>query len=182
MTYSIEMDGNMIIDIERLPKEGMKISKDFEFISEALVEEDAVFLQPVHAELTVNKIGEEIFIKGKITTCLSFVCSRCLAPFEFPVDSNFDLVYLPEELEGLKEHLEDEDINMLFYYSSKIDIREVVLEQLNLVFPPKPLCSPDCQGLCPICGKVIQTGECSCEAKSSDPRLEKLKSLIRDKE
>jgi uncharacterized protein len=181
MTYLIETDRNMIIDIDRLPKEGMKISKDFEFFSETLVEEDAVFLEPVHGELTITKIGEEIFIKGKITTRLSFVCSRCLAPFEFPVDSNFDLVYLPEEFEDLKERLEDEDVNKMFYYSSKIDIQEVVLEQLNLVFPPKPLCSQDCQGICPICGKVIQSGECSCETKSSDPRLEKLKSLIRDK-
>ncbi len=181
MTYSIEMDRNMIIDVNRLPKEGMKISKDFEFYSESLVEENAVFLEPVHAELMVTKIGEGIFIKGKITTCLSFVCCRCLVPFEFPVNSRFDLVYLPEDLEGMKEHLEDEDINKLFYYGSKIDIEEVVLEQLNLVFPPKPLCSQDCQGICPVCGKVIESGECSCETKSSDPRLEKLKSLIRDK-
>jgi len=181
MVYLKEMEGNMIIDIDRLPKEGLEISKDFEFISEALVEENAVFLQAVHAELTVKRIGEEIFIKGKITTCLSFVCSRCLVPFEFPVDSGFDLAYLPEELEGMKEHLEDEDINKMFYYSSKIDIKEVVLEQLNLVFPPKPLCSEDCQGICPVCGKVIQSGECACETKNSDPRLEKLKSFIRDK-
>ena len=175
------MEGNMIIDIDRLPKEGLKISRDFEFFTESLVEENAVFLQPVHAELTVNKAGEEIFIKGKISTCLSFVCSRCLIPFEFPVDSSFDLVYVPEELEEMQDHLRDEDINKLFYYGSKIDIKEVVLEQLNLVFPPKPLCSADCQGICPVCGKVIQSGECSCETKSSDPRLDKLKNFVRDK-
>ncbi len=171
----------MIIDVDRLPKEGLKIAKDFEFFSEALIEDNAVFLQPVHAELKVTKIGEEIFIKGKITSCLSFVCSRCLVPFEFPVDSNYDLVYIPEEIEGMKEHLEDGDAHKLFYYSSKIDIEEVVLEQLNLVFPPKPLCSEDCQGICPVCGKIIQSSDCACETKSSDPRLDKLKSFRRDK-
>lgn len=171
----------MIIDIDRLPKEGLKISKELEFFPESLVEENAVFLQPVHTELTVNKAGEEIFIKGKITTCLSFVCSRCLIPFEFPVDSSFDLVYVPEELEEMQDHLGDEDINRLFYYGYKIDLKEVVLEQLNLMLPPKPLCSEDCQGICPVCGKVIQSGECACETKSSDPRLSKLKNLMRDK-
>jgi uncharacterized protein len=171
----------MIIDVDRLPKEGLKIAKDFEFFSEALIEKNAVFLQPVHAELKVTKIGEEIFIKGKITSCLSFVCSRCLVPFELPIDSNFDLVYIPEEIEGMREHLEDGDVNKLFYYSSKIDIEEVVLEQLNLVFPPKPLCSEDCQGICPMCGKVIQRSNCICETKSADPRLDKLKSFRRDK-
>ncbi|MGD2295986.1 MAG: DUF177 domain-containing protein, partial [Candidatus Aminicenantes bacterium] len=117
----------MIIDIDRLHNKGLKISKEFEFFTESLVEENAVFLQPVHAELTVKKTGEEIFIKGKITTRLSFVCSRCLIPFEFPVDSSFDLVYVPEELEEMQDHLSEEDINKLFYYGSKIDIKEVVL-------------------------------------------------------
>jgi len=175
------MEGKMIIDIDRLPKEGLKISKELEFFPESLVEENAVFLQPVHAELTVSRTGEEIFIKGKITTCISFVCGRCLIPFEFPVDSSFDLVYVPEELEEMQDHLGDEDISRLFYYGYKIDIKEVVLEQLNLMFPPKPLCSEDCQGICPVCGKVIQSGECACETKSSDPRLDKLKNLMRDK-
>ncbi|TEU06995.1 MAG: DUF177 domain-containing protein [Candidatus Aminicenantes bacterium] len=175
------MEGKMIIDIDRLPKEGLKISKELEFFPESLVEENAVFLKPVHAELTVNKTGEEIFIKGKVTTCLSFVCSRCLIPFEFPVDSSFDLVYVPEELEEMQDHLGDEDINRLFYCGYKIDIKEVVLEQLNLMFPPKLLCSEDCQGICPVCGKVIQSGECACETKSSDPCLGKLKNFMRDK-
>ena len=72
----------MIVDIERLPAEGLKISKDFEFISTDLVEENTVFLEPVHADVLVKKAGEEIFISGRIFTCLSFICCRCLSPFE----------------------------------------------------------------------------------------------------
>ena len=171
----------MIIDVDRLPKEGLKVSRDFELFSAVLVEENAVSLQPVHAELTVKRAGEEILIKGRITTCLSFVCSRCLVPFEFPIDSKFDLVYLSDELDVMKDQLGSDEINKLFYYSRKIDIKEVVLEQLNLSFPAKPLCSEDCQGICPVCGKVIQSSECACVRKSSDPRLDKLKIFIKDK-
>lgn len=169
----------MIIDVDRLPKEGLEISKDFEFLSEDLVDENTVFLQPVHAELTVKKSGEEILIKGRITTRLSFICSRCLVPFEFPVDSKFDLIYLPEELDVTKEQLEGDEINKLFYYSCKINIKDVVLEQLNLAFPVKPLCSKDCQGICPVCGKVIREDGCACVTENSDPRLEKLKMFKR---
>lgn len=171
----------MIIDIDRLTKEGMNISKDFEFLSTDLIEENAVFLQTVHAELKVKKEGEEIFIKGKIKTSLSFICSRCLVPFEFPIDSSCDLVYLPEELDVMKEQLESDDMSKLFYYSQKMDLKGVVLEQLNLIFPSKPLCSEDCQGICPVCGKIIRSNKCACLARNSDPRLEKLKIFIRDK-
>jgi uncharacterized protein len=171
----------MIIEVEKLSKEGRKISKDFEFLSTALVEESAIFLTPVHAELTVKKVGEEILIKGRIATSLSLICSRCLAPFESSIDSRFDLVYLPEELDVIQDQLESDDLNKLFYYNGRIDIEEVILEQLNLTFPAKPLCSADCQGICPVCGKIIRDSGCGCVTKSSDPRLNKLKTFIKNK-
>lgn len=179
MTYS--EDKKMIIDIYKLPKEGLSVSKDFEFSSEVLVEENAVFLEPVHAEMTIKKGGEDVLIKGKISTRVSFVCSRCLGPFEFPIDSSFDLIYFPEELDEIKEQLEDEDMDKFFYSEAKLDVEEVILEQLNLAFPLKPLCSEDCQGICPVCGKVIDSGKCDCLMKNSDTRLDKLKIFIRDK-
>ena len=146
----------MIIDIDRLSDKEIKISQDFEFISSDLVDENAVFLKPAHADISLRKVGEEIFIKGRICTQLSFVCSRCLSPYEFPVDSNFDLVYLPEELDDLRDHLEAEDMNRYFYSSPTINLTEVVLEQVNLTFPVKPLCSKDCQGICPVRGKIVK--------------------------
>jgi len=171
----------MIVDIDRLPREGLKISKNIEFLHGEIVEEDAVFLLPLHADITVRKVGEEVYLKGKIKTLLSFICSRCLIPFEFPVDSYFDLVCLPEELEVAREELDSDDLNSSFYYSRKIDLKEVVLEQLNLTFPVKPLCAEACQGICPVCGKNINSGDCSCVTNDSDSRFEKLKIFLKDK-
>lgn len=171
----------MIIDIERIPPEGLEISSEFEFLSAYLVDENAVFLEPVAADIIIRCIGEEILIKGTIKTLLSFICGRCLSPYEFPVDSNFDLVYLPEELDLIREQLENEDMKRYFYISSQISLDDIILEQLNLTFPLKPLCAKDCQGICPICGKVISEGQCHCATNESDPRLDKLKIFLRDK-
>jgi uncharacterized protein len=171
----------MLIDIDKIPKEGLKISKDFEFLNVDLIEENAVFLQPTHADVMIKKAGDEIWIKGRITTRLSFVCSRCLAPFEFPIDSKFDLIYLPEEFDEIREQLEDKDLNKLFYYKHHFDLREVVLEQLNLTFPFRPLCSENCQGICAVCGRIIKEGKCACVGKVTDPRLQKLKIFMREK-
>jgi uncharacterized protein len=171
----------MIIDIDRIPDAGLKISKEFEYFNSDLVEESATFLEPVRVDISVRKSGEEVLIKGRIRSRLSVVCSRCLLPFEFSVDSDFDLVYIPEELNTLKEQLEKEDLSKLFYSDRTIDIKMEVLEQLNLTFPFKPLCAQDCQGICPVCGKVIRNEACSCLRDESDPRLEKLKTFLRDK-
>ena len=171
----------MLIEIDRLPDEGLQVSRDFDFLGVDLVEENAVFLEPAHADILVRKVGDEVWIKGRLTARMSFVCSRCLTPFEFPVDSKFDLVFLPEELETAKDELADEDMDTLYHYDRKIDLQAVVLEQLNLTFPPKPLCSEACEGLCAVCGELRREGKCSCEVGGPDPRLEKLKILVRDK-
>jgi DUF177 domain-containing protein len=171
----------MVIDVDRIPKEGLAVSRDFEFLTVDLVEENTVFLSPAHADLSVRKVDGQVWIKGRLTARLRFVCSRCLSPYEFPVDSNFDLVYLPEELELMKQELEEDDLGQVFYHDNQIDLREIVLEQLNLTFPLKPLCSESCEGICAVCGKVRRNGDCSCQVKEEDPRLLKLKNFVRDK-
>jgi len=63
----------MIIEIDRLSEKELKISKNFEFLSTDLVDENAVFRKPVHADISIKRIQDEIFINGQITTQLSFV-------------------------------------------------------------------------------------------------------------
>ena len=175
------MDTALLIDIDRLPKEGLHVSRDFEFLSLDLVEENAVFLEPAHADLTVRLSGDEVLIQGEVTARLSFVCSRCLTPFEFPVASRFDLVYLPEDLDAGSEELSDEKIDQMFYAGRQIDLGAVVLEQLNLTFPAKPLCARDCEGICAVCGEIIRDAKCSCLVKEPDTPWNKLKIPERDK-
>jgi len=171
----------MLIDLDRLPKEGVRLSRDFEFLGLDLVEENAVFLEPAHAEVSVRLVGDEILVQGEVSARLSFVCSRCLTPFEFPVASRFDLVYLPEDIDALSEELSDEKMDQMFYSGRQLDLRAVVLEQLNLTFPAKPLCASDCEGICAVCGELIRDAKCSCLVKEPDSQWNKIKFPVRDK-
>ena len=171
----------MMIDIERLPAEGLRVSRDFSFLGVDLVEENTVFLEPVHAEVVVRMLADEVLVQGELTAKLSFVCSRCLTPYEFPVRSTFDLVYLPEEIDALPDELTDDEIDRLYYCDGRLDLRGVILEQLNLTFPGKPLCSPACEGICSVCGEIVRDGACSCLVKESDPRWNGLKFNMKDK-
>ena len=171
----------MIIDVDKVPKGGLTVDRDFEFSSEELIEESATFLKPVRAGLTVHKVGEDVWVKGRVTTLLNVTCGRCLAPFEFPVDSRFDLVFLPQEYQGLKEALDEGDADQLFYRDRQIDLRAIILEQLNLTFPAKPLCSESCEGICAVCGRIRRGGDCGCAVHETDGRLDALKSMMKDK-
>jgi len=175
------LDTSLLIDIERLPKEGLRLSRDFDFLSLDLVEENAVFLEPAHADVFIRMIGDEIFVQGELTAKLSFICSRCLTPYEFPVRSKFDLMYLPEELDAAPDELTDDEIDKMYYQDRHLDLRSVILEQLNLTFPAKPLCATACEGICAVCGEIVRDGGCSCMVRESDPRWDKLKFVVKDK-
>jgi uncharacterized protein len=65
-----------------------------------------------------------------------------------------------------------------FYKGDAIDLAEVMREQFYLAMPMKPLCKPDCQGLCPVCGGNRNRERCACRADWVDPRMEPLKKLL----
>ena len=171
----------MIVEVDKIPKEGLSVSRDFEFSSLDLIEENTAFLSPARADVLVRKVGDEVMVKGRLTTRLSFVCSRCLAPYEYPVDVSFDLYYLPEDLDTMKDELDEDDVDKVFYRHRRLDLREIILEQLNLTIPLKPLCSEGCEGICAVCGELIHDGKCSCLVKELHPGFDKLKFLVRDK-
>ena len=43
-------------------------------------------------------------------------------------------------------------------------------------------CREDCKGLCPICGKDLNDGDCGCDRTIRDPRFESLRALFNDDE
>lgn len=171
----------MFINVLEIPAEGLKINESFSFDSISLVEEDAVFLEPVKINLEIHKEDERVFVNGRVTTTLSLICSRCLSPYSFKIDSYFDLVFYPiedflREKEPEKE-LKEEDFESMFYRENRIDIDSLILEQINLTIPMKPLCFEACKGLCPVCGTNLNDGECGCKVKSGDPRWNKIKLI-----
>ena len=46
-----------------------------------------------------------------------------------------------------------------------------------LAVPMKNLCSEDCKGLCPKCGKNLNEGLCNCNEENIDPRWETIQKL-----
>ena len=61
-----------------------------------------------------------------------------------------------------------------------IELDEVVISDILLSLPQKFLCSDDCRGLCPKCGKNLNLGDCGCDKREIDPRLAILKQLMED--
>lgn len=135
---------------------------------------------PVHLVMDVHKDRDAYRVAGRVQSRLELECGRCLEPFEIPVDSAFELRYVPAATntdEGERE-VEEDDLTTAYYTDETLDLAALMREQFQLALPMKPLCSERCKGLCPACGTNLNQTTCACAPKWEDPRLAALKGLI----
>lgn len=139
------------------------------------------FTVPIHLDARIRKVEEEITIEGRISTHIEMICSRCLKLHDECIDDTFGVIYRPQPdtQENVNEiELDETDLNVSYYEGESIELFEVVREQLLLLLPLKPLCKPDCAGLCPSCGKDLNESLCDCSKDNIDPRLAMLGQLL----
>jgi uncharacterized protein len=165
----------MKILVSEIAVEGL----DLEF-EEPLKAESLSFLSPARAALHIEKAGPEVFVEGEVTTCIELQCSRCLKNFSRDMALDVHVVYHPaEELQEYERHeIKEDELDTGFYRGDELDVQELVMEQVLLNVPMKPLCSESCRGICPICGTDLNFSTCGCEKKEPDPRLAVLKKLF----
>jgi len=170
----------MLLDLRGFRGEIDRVSQTYEPAAFHLEGEDFRVIAPVQLTAEVRKDAQKVRLVGRVKTTLETNCGRCLEPFEIPVDAPFDLMFLPDSAgPGANEReMQDADVGVSFYKDDTIDLGEVMREQFFLALPMKPLCRPDCLGLCPVCGKNRNREQCDCRTDWVDPRLAGLKKLL----
>jgi uncharacterized protein len=176
----------MLFDLSKLRGQREHIERTLEPSAFDPQDEDYRVAAPVALSMDVQKTGGDAFrVAGRVQTTLELECSRCVEPFQVPVDAEFDLRYVPQEHnvgEGERE-IADDDLGTAFYREGTLDVIDLLREQFQLTLPMKPLCTPDCKGLCAQCGANMNKNPCDCTPVWEDPRLAALKGLLtREKE
>ena len=117
----------------------------------------------------VNSAGL-LTLRGELDAEMTCICDRCGTRFRRK--KHLDLA-LP-----LAADLQDEDNPDVFPIEGDgIDLNEILETVFILNMEAKLLCSEDCKGLCPHCGKDLNQGPCGC-TKPVDPRLAVLGQLL----
>jgi uncharacterized protein len=176
----LKKERGMVIEVSKVPAKGCSIERSFS-PEELSLSGDKEFslTEPAEAKLEIKVKEGKCEIRGQVSFELELSCSRCLEPFLFGSRSSFEVFYLPRrEIPNEPDiGLTAEDLKISFYEEDELDLSGVIREQIILTLPMKPVCSPDCKGLCPICGVNLNRGSCNCQRDSVDPRLEPLKKL-----
>jgi uncharacterized protein len=146
-------------------------------------------LGPVTWKGQVAYADPGFLLRARLSYEQSLTCIRCLAPILDTVASDVQLmVYVDRSAAAAGEHeLHEKDMGVLFVPDEVLETELVLIEQLQLNIPMKPLCRADCAGLCPSCGadlNALEGRDCGC-GKDVDPRwggLVALRERIEERE
>ncbi|HEX4948787.1 MAG TPA: DUF177 domain-containing protein [Blastocatellia bacterium] len=169
----------MLLVLTQLPTEGLKFEHQYAADELDLSQHEFTLPQPPLVTGRVTNLGLEMRVKGNLSATLIAECDRCLEAVTLPLATDFDLYYLPAEAQSEKSgetELLERDLDFSVYRNERIDLDELVLEQLELSLPTRILCMEACQGLCPQCGTNLNVESCNCQPPM-DPRWQALADL-----
>jgi len=118
----------------------------------------------------LKPIDDEIALTGSMETELLLTCSRCLETFSHSINIKLS--------EKLSKTLKNEDEDIIFINNDRLDLDEIVENNIISMLPIKRICNKDCKGLCQQCGINLNHSTCKCVSDDVDPRLAKLKELF----
>jgi len=163
----------MNIDVSEL-----KNKKNSKVIINVIIEKDnffdgnetVKFLEPLKFEGTLHLVNDIFKLNGKPSTELLLTCSRCLKEYSYHLEIDIE--------ENLSTNPSNENCEIISINNDKIDIYEIIENNLAIQLPFKRLCNEYCKGLCQQCGTNLNHEECSCDKMDVDPRLAGLKDLF----
>ena len=128
-------------------------------------------VSPTKGELRLMRTNSGVLVTGKLTHLVEDSCSRCLEPF-----SNLETIELNEEFlpvvdvnSGLPlSETRDPDAFTL-NSNHELDLSEAIRQYTILERPLRPLCKPDCKGLCSECGANLNLGPCVHQSATGEP-------------
>jgi uncharacterized metal-binding protein YceD (DUF177 family) len=94
----------------------------------------------VSVEGLIRRIDDEANFQGSAKGRWRFECTRCLTPVEAAWDTSFEAT---APIDG-----------------GPMDLTDEVRQAIALAQPMKIFCRPDCRGLCPVCRKNRNQGDC----------------------
>jgi uncharacterized protein len=124
----------------------------------------------VPAELTITKASSGNVYELSFRTRLHGPCFRCLADtvLELPISAREYNANYPDG---------DEELRSPYVDADTLDLSAWARDALALELPDKILHDPDCAGLCPVCGKDLNTEPHEHAEAETDPRWAALKAL-----
>lgn len=139
---------------------------------------DGSKLVDVRGEAGLLRTDRGLLVSARAEATLVAPCSRCLADsrsqLAIELEEEFIPVVDPVTLRRITASEQEESYTI--GENLVLDLEEPIRQYALMAAPSKPLCRPDCAGICPGCGTNLNEGECSCR-QQPDERFQALAAL-----
>jgi len=162
-------------DFESFPAE---ISVDVEADSADYGIDGIAFREPMNVKLAIQKVNEEYYCQGDAVVKVEVECSRCLEMFNLELAGELNFVIKTERGKPVLSSDANEEVIYVKSHEPVVELNEPIRQALLLSLPIKPICFPECKGLCPNCGVNLNEENCSCTGKDVEERWEGLRDLM----
>jgi uncharacterized protein len=142
---------------------------------------ELVLVAPVSGRARFHRTQQGILAQVQARTSVQLECSRCLQPFVRDLSTRFTEQFVPfdtpetPEAEGTLDAFRLDSHHVL-------DLAEPLRQYFTIELPLAPLCKPTCQGLCPVCGEIMEGHRCQGAAPDSSNPFSILADLYRQDE
>ena len=130
---------------------------------------DDLIINYINGPLRLTRAKEGILVQGLVHIGLNRECSRCLETFEEDLEVELEELYTSPPTSATEFGVGAD---------AQLDLAPLLRAEIILETGQKPLCRPDCKGICPTCGANRNTEVCNCADEDVDPRLAILKKLL----
>lgn len=137
----------MHIQVNTIPPEGLQQHASYDPASLDMERLDIHLREPFEVDAHILLADQELVVTAAVRCPLHLSCARCLEEFASTLHTTAVLSYKVQPTDA-------------------VDITEDVRQEIMLAYPMRPMCRPDCRGLCGTCGQNLNLASCGHEAAS----------------
>jgi uncharacterized protein len=159
------------LNVGFLIKSPIGTSRKFDFEYEKMRLGEDLIVTGFIGEARFDRTPQGLLLQGDFEAAVDLQCVRCLDPFSQSLKWSFTDLFAFDT-----DNITDSAL--LVPEDGQIDMEPLMREYALLEFPISPVCTPDCKGLCTVCGENLNKVDCGHHPEPTSP-FAALKDLLK---
>jgi uncharacterized protein len=149
------------------------VSRIFDFEENRIPVGDDLVVVDFAGSAKISRTPQGLLVQGDFQSTIPLECVRCLSEFSHRIHWDFTEMYAFK-----KENITES--GLLMPEDAHIDLQPLIREYALLEVPIKPLCKPDCKGLCTECGENRNEVDCGHANNKGDNPFSTLSEMLNE--